>query len=585
MELNDSQIEAVSYGEGPLLITAGAGSGKTRTLTQRVAHLIQEGTPADRILAITFTNKAADEMKKRIAGELIKSGLGKGGLPFVGTFHAFSAHILRKEAKKAGRDYNYIIFDDGDSKKVIRQIIKSLNFDENKRITPLTARKEISKIKIGLSDLGDVDPKIRLIYEEYEKSLKNQNAFDFDDLITKVVRIFIEQPGTLKKHQDRFDYILVDEYQDINKAQYELVSLLAQNHGNINVVGDDQQSIYAFRGASIETFIGFEKQWPKTKIVHLGENYRSTKNIVNAAAGVIKNNRFQIPKDLWTKNPEGSPVRVIAARSSSDESDIISEKILSGGFRESAILYRTNAQSRAIEQSLNYNSIPYEIYGGVRFYERKEIKDILAPLRYALNPKDKVSEDRINKTFKKAVREELKEKLPGLAKQLGLMELIGYVLKTTDYFTHLNAKFENSADRNENVQELISYAATFEDLSEFIEKVSLLESSEKIADKLRQEGSKDAIVKLMTIHLAKGLEFDDVYIAGTNEGILPHQRSYFREADPEEERRLMYVAMTRARNNLFISFYGLASRFLYEIPPELVKFNVDDGLEETIYLD
>ncbi|MBU2101670.1 UvrD-helicase domain-containing protein, partial [Patescibacteria group bacterium] len=558
MNLSDSQIEAITHGEGPLLVTAGAGSGKTRTLTQRVIHLISSGIVPSRIVAITFTNKAANEMRERILAETRKTRTDK--TPYIGTFHAFSAKILRREAYKIGRTPNFVIFDDDDSSRVIKKILKSFDLDEAKGKSAPTIKRAISTIKTELKDALTLDEFEREVFREYEHELIAQNALDFDDLIEKVVRLFQDNPDTLNEHRSQFDHILVDEYQDINSVQYQLVKLLAGEHKNLSVVGDDQQSIYAFRGANIKTFLDFERDWPKAKIVHLGENYRSSGNIVKASAGVIENNRLQIRKRLWTENPEGAPINIIGTETANEEADIIAERIISRGSGESAILYRTNAQSRALEQALNFHSIPYEIYGGVKFYERKEIKDILAPLRYALNPVEGIGKERIQKTFLKAVREKLIEELPQMGKELGLMELIGYVLKTTNYFELLVKKYDNSEDRTENVRELISFASEFKSLEEFMERVSLLQASDKI-----NKSAKDAPVKLMTIHLAKGLEFKDVYIAGVNEGLLPHQRSYFSAEDIEEERRLMYVAMTRAKEGLFILFYGIASRFLYEI--------------------
>jgi len=579
MDLSNSQKEAVLHGEGPLLVTAGAGSGKTRTLTERVIQLIKRGVDPERIVAITFTNKAAGEMRDRILRGVSSR---RKKLPYIGTFHAFCARILRKEAKAVGRDFNFTIFDDDDSVRTLKKVLKSFDISQSKKGTPRGIKKDISKAKIDLVDPEELQSPLKEIFEEYEKALKDQNAFDFDDLITKPVALFLQNATKLKKYQDQFDYILVDEYQDINRAQYLLVKLLAGKHKNLNVVGDDQQSIYAFRGANIKTFLDFERDWPESKIVHLGQNYRSTKNIVDAAAGVIDNNKLQIKKELWTKNSSGAPVRVLGLRSAEDEATALADSILSKGFRESAILYRTNAQSRAIEQALNFSSIPYQMYGGVKFYERKEIKDILATLKYALNPKDQMSKERIEKTFLKKQREKLVASLPDLGQELSLIELIGFVLKTSDYFELLARKYENSEDRTENVRELITFASSFETLAEFMERVALLEAS----DVINRVGERDAPVKLMTIHLAKGLEFEDVYIAGVNEGTLPHHRSYFSEEDLEEERRLMYVAMTRAKESLVLSFYSLASRFLYEIPPELVKFNkTGEFAEDEIYLD
>lgn len=582
MNLSDSQKEAVLHGEGPLLVTAGAGSGKTRTLTERVIHLINSGVSPERIVAITFTNKAADEMRYRITKGV--AGIKKKGSPYIGTFHAFCARILRKEAKAVGRDYNFAIFDDDDSLRVVKKAIVSLGLSDNKKTSPAMFLKEISDAKVELITPDSLQSPLKEVFEDYELRLQEQNALDFDDLITKVVELFSLYPQKLKKYQGEWDYILVDEYQDINRAQYMLIKLLSREHKNINVVGDDQQSIYAFRGANIKTFLDFERDWPGAKIVHLGENYRSTANIVDAAARVIENNRLQIRKKLWTQNPGGSPIYVFGTYSPEGEADFIVSEIVGKGMRESAILYRTNAQSRALEQSLNLNSIPYEMYGGVKFYDRKEIKDILAPLKYALNPKDQISKERMSKTFLKKVGDKLTVELPEMAQSLGLMELIGYILKTTDYFQYLIKKFDNAEERTENVRELISFASEFNSLGEFMERVSLLNAN----DSINRLGEKDAPVKLMTIHLAKGLEFDDVYIAGVDDGVLPHHRSFFKEEDIEEERRLMYVAMTRAKENLTLSFHSIASRFLYEMPPELIKFKKAGGFadeEETIYLD
>jgi len=531
-------------------------------------------------VAITFTNKAADEMRKRITDGVSRAG--KKELPYVGTFHAFCARILRREAKALGRDHNFAIFDDDGSLRVVKKSVQSLGLPENTKTSPAIFLKEISNTKMELLTSDALESPLKEVYEDYESRLQEQNAFDFDDLITKTVELLSQNPAKLKKYQDQFDYILVDEYQDINHAQYALVKLLSRKHGNLNVVGDDQQSIYAFRGANIKTFLAFEKDWPGAKIVHLGENYRSTSNIVDAAARVIENNRLQIRKKLWTHNPEGAPVHVLGTYSAEEEADLIALEITTRGFRNSAILYRTNAQSRAIEQALNLNSIPYEMYGGVKFYDRKEIKDVLAPLRYASNPKDQISKERIEKAFLKKVSGRLIQELPEMAKTLGLMELIGYILKSTDYFEHLIKKFDNAVERTENVRELISFASGFDSLGEFMERVALLNSN----DNINRLGEKDAPVKLMTIHLAKGLEFDDVYIAGVDDGILPHHRSFFNEEDIEEERRLMYVAMTRAKENLTLSFHSIASRFLYEMPPELIKFKKAGQFEEdTIYLD
>ena len=573
--LSRSQLEAVKYGQGPMLIVAGAGSGKTRTLTQRLVHLVNTGVPAKKILAITFTNKAAEEMKSRIQSRA----------PFIGTFHSFGARILRKEAKPIGRAQNFAIFDADDSLKVVKRALISLDLPQ--RYSPPKVRYEISKVKNNLLDLDGLDDWLKQVFNEYESELRRQNAFDFDDLIEKVVQIFRLKPDVLKKYQNRFAYILIDEYQDINLAQYALVKLLGGGHRNLNVVGDDEQSIYGFRWSDFTNFLHFERDWPEAKIVELGENYRSTGNIVKGSAAVIGNNKFQRPKDLWTENGAGDPIKVIGTESAEEEAEAVTRDILKSRLKEFAILYRTNAQSRALEQALSFNGVPYEIFGGLKFYERKEIKDLVAGLRYALNPRDELSRERLEKNFRKAPARELILNLPTLAEELSLMELIGFFLKTTGYYELLATKFENADDRIENVSELVNFASTFESLGEFMERISLLQPTDSAGRRIKLRPNQRG-VKLMTIHLAKGLEFDSVYVAGVNEGLLPHQRSLYSEAELEEERRLMYVAMTRARHNLTLGFYGLASRFLYEIPPELIDYSLAEDsfpTERIVSLD
>ncbi len=573
--LNPRQLEAVRYGRGPMLVVAGAGSGKTRTLTQRLVHLINTGIPAHRIVAITFTNKAANEMKSRLPKNRLPKTESRG--PFVGTFHSFGAKILRKEAKLLGRTKNFVIFDADDSLKIIKRVLLSLNLPKSHSLPRV--RHEISRIKNNLIDPAESDGRLEQIFNEYERALRRQNAFDFDDLIEKVVRLFQLHPEARKTYQASSDYVLVDEYQDINLAQYALVKFLSEKHRNLNVVGDDHQSIYGFRWSDFTNFLHFEKDWPDAKIIELGENYRSTDNIVKAAAAVIGNNKFQRPKDLWTNNDPGRPVKVIGLENAEEEAEAIARDILGHQSKEFAILYRTNAQSRALEQALSFNSIPYEIFGGLKFYERKEIKDLVAGLRYASNPRDELSRERLEKTFRKAPAGELVQNLPALAGKLSLLELIGFFLATTGYFDLLAAKFENAEDRTQNVTEFINFASTFKSLPEFLERISLLHPLDETGSSLNAPlGNK---VKLMTIHLAKGLEFDSAYVVGVSEGLLPHERSLASEGELEEERRLMYVAMTRAKKNLTLGFYGRASRFLYEIPPELIDYSSARDLAEV----
>jgi DNA helicase-2/ATP-dependent DNA helicase PcrA len=574
--LNDRQLEAATAGDGPLLITAGAGSGKTKTLTQRLVFLLQKGVPASQIIAITFTNKAADEIKKRVYSE-IKSGIS----PFLGTFHSLGAKILR-EQPSFGRTRGFVIFDDDDSLKLVKNVIKSLDLDKE-RFPANAFLSKISKIKSELLQPKDLEDETAVkIFENYETILAEENAFDFDDLIEKVVRLFSENANVLQKYRDRFRYILVDEYQDINQSQYELIKFLASEHRNLSVVGDDAQSIYSFRGSDFRNFLNFEKDWPEAKIVTLDQNYRSTKNIIQAASEVIRQNTLQRPKTLWTDNEEGDLLNVFGAYDAEGEAEWLAEKVIGlEEYKDTAVLFRTNAQSRPIEQFFIYNQIPYQIYGGLKFYERKEIKDIVACLRYGFNPRDAVSRDRIETSFYRKPATELITSLPEMAISLSSAELIGFILQTTDYPVLLATKFKNPEERMENIGELVNFATESGSLEELLEKISLFQASDEM-----KAGEKPG-VKMMTIHLSKGLEFKNVFIVGATEGILPHHRSLVSKDELEEERRLMYVAMTRAKKKLFISFFNFASRFLYEIPPELVEF---DGIrpktdEDTIYLD
>ena len=588
MRLNNSQIEAVTHGRGPLLVTAGAGSGKTRTLTSRLMFFLDRGVRGEAIIAITFTNKAAKEMADRVIHDLeliAYNEVTKDGkkvishkpsvisLPFIGTFHSLGAKILRTNSGLFGRTVAFTIYDEGDSLRLARQIVKEFNLKKEKIGAGLVLH-HISKIKGEIKEPGerktgniDLDKIFPDLYEAYERRLLQSNAFDFDDLIEKPVRAFLKHKSVLQKYRGQFQYILVDEFQDINTAQYEFVRLLGEKNRNISVVGDDQQSIYSFRGSDFRNFLNFEKDWPGTKVVLLEENYRSTGNIISAASAVIANNKIQKAKNLWTKNVAGESVSVVEHADERGEAGWIAETIHkiakipkeSGEISQKpavAVLYRTNAQSRALEQALIERHIAYEIFGGVRFYDRKEIKDIVACLRFASNPKDVASLERISENF--------------LKKQS--VELTHYILKTADYLDYLKRNFPNAEERIENIAELITFAAQYKDIHEFLEKITLLQGNETPSGKFKRTGS---AAHLMTIHSAKGLEFGAVIVAGCAEGLLPHAMAYKNNGvgdGIEEERRLMYVAMTRARQKLFLSFHGLGSRFLYEIPPELIEF-------------
>lgn len=574
-ELNDKQREAVEHKDGPLLIAAGAGSGKTKTLTNRLAHLLKNGVKPENIVAITFTNKAAKEMQDRIFNLDHRSSIIDH--LFVGTFHSFGARILKQEAKLANRTQSYTIFDDDDSLSLLKKIMKALDISKEQH-NPLALHKKISQIKNEFLDPQEFDKITNLVFLKYEEALVKNNAFDFDDLIEKVVKIFQNHPSVLEKYQKRFRHILVDEYQDINTSQYQLIWLLAQAAENINVVGDDQQAIYSFRGADFRNFLNFQNDWPNAKIVKLEQNYRSSGTIITAASSVIKNNKLQTPKTLWTENSVGETIKVVRAADGEQEadyvtsliSDLVTWKNKSTGI---AILYRTNAQSRAVEQALIAAQIPYQIFGGLKFYERKEIKDLVAGLRLAFNPKDSISKERIEKNFDKKTAANLVAELPRLGKELKILELINYFIVNANYLEYLEKNYKNYQERTENVNEFIGFASGFESLEEFLERVSLLQSADSSKkSQVTNPLSNQATVQLMSIHLAKGLEFDNTFVIGCNEGIMPHQMSYGSLDELEEERRLMYVAMTRARKELTLSFHSTPSRFLYEIPPELTEF-------------
>ena len=583
-DLNEKQKEAVEYGRGPLLIVAGAGSGKTKTLTSRLAYLIAaKKVNPEKILAVTFTNKAADEMKERVKKAIEKENIKITKGPFVGTFHSFGARILRKESRLLGRSISFSIFDDVDSLSLIKKILKNLNISTSNH-APASLTREFSRIKSELLDeksfLGNKKSEsVWYLFKEYERVLEKNNAFDFDDLIEKPVRLFKKNREILKKYQSQHDYVLVDEYQDINTAQYLLVKFLASPRNNINVVGDDQQAIYGFRFSDFRNFLNFEKDWPKAKLIFLEQNYRSTKNIIESSSALIAKNLMQKPKNLWTENEEGGRIRIVEHDDEFSEADFIvqnTQTYLKKGMNV-GILFRTNAQSRALEQLFLEYGIKYNLFGALTFYERKEIKDIIAGLKYSLNPVDEVSLSRLEKNFYKKTYLKLKDELPKKSK-MKPAQIIAYFVKATGYAELLKKNYENYLERLENVQELSYFSEQFENLAHFIEKVSLahpLDDQKRKRNKKYLEGA-----NLMTIHLAKGLEFDVVFVTGVNEGILPHQRSLFLAEDMEEERRLMYVAMTRAKKELYLNFYHAPSRFLSELPSNYLEFSGDKALDD-----
>lgn len=632
--LNPQQAEAVINTEGPMLIMAGAGSGKTKVLTCRVANLLQKGVRPYRILAITFTNKAAAEMRERVnnmSGPVAKD-------VWLFTFHAFCARFLRMEIDKLpGYGGNFAIYDTADSQNLIKQILKEMNLDD-KRFQPSGILSRISNAKNALQDAaafarqaGDFyEQKVADIYSRYEQKLRLNNALDFDDLLMLSIKLLQENKEVREKYQDRFDYLLVDEYQDTNHAQYLLTKFLAAKHRNICVVGDADQSIYGWRGADIQNILDFEKDYPDAKVIKLEQNYRSTQIILDAANAVIENNTGRKPKNLWTENKSGADIIYFQAVDERDEARFVIEQLQNLQRTENkklgdmAILYRTNTQSRIFEEMLIKSGISYNMVGGLKFYERKEIKDIIAYLRVIFNPADSLSLLRIINVPKRGIGDASLAKiqayaaannvslfeavsnaaaidglssrfvsklddlagiifeLMNLANEAPVEDLIDRVLRDTGYLEELeNERTPQAQSRIDNLHELISVAQEFaaseeeNNLENFLAHVAL------VSDIDDTELGEDAIT-LMTLHSSKGLEFPVVFLVGMEEGLFPHARTLMDETEIEEERRLCYVGITRAKEKLFLSstkmrtIYGNTvtyppSRFLQEIPARLVK--------------
>ncbi len=605
--LNTQQIEAVKHFEGPALVVAGPGSGKTRVLTHRVAYLIyKENVSENNILCVTFTNKAANEIKNRIT-ELLSNEKVK--FPWAGTFHSICSKILRKDGYNNGIPPSFVIYDTDDQLSVIKHIQKDFGIDP-KQTNPNATLSTISSAKselIGADEYqnlaqGFFQRIVARIYPEYQKRLRGNNALDFDDLLFETVNLFLKNPKVFEKYQNLFKFILVDEYQDTNKAQYVLTKLLSESHKNLYVVGDMAQAIYSFRGADYRNILTFEKDYKNAKIYNLDQNYRSTQIILDAASNVIRNNVNHIPLDLWTENSHGEKIISFTGNSEKDEAmfivDNISDEVSKGSnYNDLAILYRTNAQSRNIEEHLIKLNIPYKIVGGLRFYSRKEIKDVISYLRVIHNPKDRVAWGRIINVpprgiGKKSMEElsdnnwkieeiESKSKLPVSKwiknkERLSTEELLEKVLSDTEYVSWLNDGTEENQVRIENINELKSVAAQFPKLEDFLENVALIESS----DHTKYENNS---VTLMTIHASKGLEFKTVFLVGMEEGLFPHTNSLMEEDGLEEERRLCYVAITRAKEKLYLTlarsrlYFGsiqsnVPSRFLSEIPQNLMEY-------------
>lgn len=633
--LNKEQQQAVKTTEGPLLIMAGAGSGKTRVLTHRIAYiLLEKGVNPYNILAITFTNKAAREMKERINGILG----GAADEIWISTFHSMCVRILRRDIDRIGINRNFTILDTTDQLSVIKGILKDKNID-SKKFDPRGILSAISSAKNELIDAKQYgkytgnyfENIVSDVFEQYEKRLLKNHSLDFDDLIMKTIQLFKRVPEVLEYYQRKFQYIHVDEYQDTNKAQYQLVHLLAAKFQNLCVVGDSDQSIYGWRGADIANILSFEKDYPNAKVILLEQNYRSTKNILQVANHVISNNVKRKPKNLWTDNEKGEKIQYYRADTEQGEALFVTGKIKElvetkqRKFSDFAILYRTNAQSRAMEEMLVKANIPYTIVGGTKFYDRKEIKDLLAYLRLVANLDDDISFVRIINVPKRGIGatsldriaqyalqnemsmfralgeveriglsakamkacREFYQMLSGLNQMqeyLSVMELTEEIIKRTEYREMLQAEKTLEAEsRLENIDEFLSVTKNFEESSEDQTLIAFLTDLALVADidQLdKEENVKDAVV-LMTLHSAKGLEFPVVFLIGLEEGVFPHSRSLMEENDMEEERRLMYVGITRAEEELYITnaqirtLYGHtninpASRFIEEIPDEFI---------------
>lgn len=633
--LNDRQCEAVKHTEGPLLITAGAGSGKTKVLTCRIAHLLELGVAPYRILAITFTNKAAKEMKERVTNLV---GAQADSI-WLSTFHSFCAKLLRFEIDGFhGYTRNFTIYDSSDQLVLVKDCLKKLNLDD-KQFTPRSVLGTISSAKNVLMDAKAFAAKASDFYEQkvadvyalYQEKLRENNAVDFDDLLFLAVRLLQENEEVREKYQSRFQYILVDEYQDTNHAQYALTKILAARWRNICVVGDADQSIYAWRGADIRNIIDFTRDYPDAASIKLEQNYRSTKTILHAANAVIDNNESRPKKTLWTENPAGNKIIHYQAQTEHDEADYIAgviynrHEISHEPYGDMAILFRTNAQSRVLEEKLMRYAIPYTMVGGTKFYDRKEIKDVLAYLRLLYNPEDSLSLTRIINVPKRNIGATTMEHVAAYAEEQGIslfealsstdeipvtkrartslenfaamifdllndiegkdvLSLIETVIKQTGYGDMLDKEAEHDPQgesRKENVGEFLSVAKDYMDsnpdgnLQDFLENVALVSDVDDFE-------SSDSKVTLMTLHAAKGLEFPVVFLTGLDEGLFPHSRTLLDPAQVEEERRLAYVGITRAERQLYVTnaitrtMYGrisayMPSRFLAEIPPQLME--------------
>ena len=630
-ELNDKQKEAVLYNEGPLLIIAGAGAGKTKTLTAKIAYLIEEEHVSPySILAITFTNKAAKEMRDRIYAQI---GSEAKKLT-VSTFHSFGLKLIRDNVERLGYDRNFVIMDSDDSLTVVKKIIKDMGYDP-KIYNPKAIRNKISNCKNEMMSakayerlaVSDYEKVVKEVYEKYDEKLRKNNSVDFDDLLLLPIELFKKNPDILEKYQELYQYILIDEYQDTNQAQYILTKMLSEKNRKITCVGDDCQSIYSFRGANYKNILNFEKDYPDSKTILLEQNYRSTSNILDAANQVIKNNKMRKDKNLWTARGIGEKIKYYRAYNEQDEAQYVIRKIKELlkkdiEYKDIAVLYRTNAQSRVIEEELLKENLPYRVVGSFYFYSRKEIKDLIAYLRLIHNSKDNVSLLRVINTPKRGIGlktienltikadtegisiyeaietgkelefKKLIERLKEVSENITLTELIDKVLDSTGLKKELEDEGSLEAEvRLENLEEFKSITKSFEEreglvsLEEFLLEISLISDVEEYKNDPNR-------ISLMTVHSVKGLEFNHVFVVGLEEGIFPHMNSLMESSDIEEERRLCYVAITRAKDDLHLintrrrTLFGKeqinpVSRFIGEIDPNLLDTNVKEELSKS----
>lgn len=567
--LNEAQKRAVTHEDGPLLILAGAGSGKTRVLTHRAMWLLENGASPQEILLLTFTNKAAGEMLRRIRAEVVG-----------GTFHSFSAKVLRRYADEAGLDPNFVIFDEGDQIDTVKQAMIAVGADP-KAVKPGSILAAISGAKNELISpaeyagfaRGNFSQTVARVYLAYQQLLKKYKALDFDDLLGEMVRLVKMDVEVRNKLQETFKYVLVDEYQDTNKAQYEITKTLAQKYQNLTVVGDFSQSIYSWRGADYRNMLALKSDFPELTIMNLEQNYRSTQTILDAANKVISKNKNHPVLNLWTDKNGGEKITLFEAESEYDEASFLISQ-MNTALSDYAILYRTNAQSRVLEEALLHAGVPYSLFGGVRFYERKEIKDVLAYMRLVINPGDDIARKRAEKLGKGRLA---KFESGIMNNESCTLDVLDKILKITQYLDQFDEMNEEDAARLENIKELRSVAQEFPNLAEFLENIALTEKESR-------KSKTGEAVTLMTLHAAKGLEFKTVFMVGMEEGLFPHSRSLMDPEQMEEERRLAYVGMTRAMNKLYLTyarrrlFFGTrsnnaVSRFIADIPESLIDAN------------